>query len=351
MSLPVWTVTVGGNNVPGVQSVSVRQGQNKITDTYRSATATITGRDPDSLPAINIGDAITVAITFQTLPRTFLFRVADLQVEYGITEEYDTWTIRCEDAFAVLGRASVDISWAAGTLAEDNADDLCNLVGLTFSVGFGLTSTAKCNAQTIENGNALDILNTLANTEGARLSAGGNFIQWLPRNWQAAVGTVYASDNGTFTNPVKYDSLSFTSLADNLADYAVVNVRAGNTVATGTGIYSISLDTYSENDQEAGYVGQFELAQLVVDSPVPSQISYKLNAQGLSTGWIDWDNYKKAVIRFRGADYNVFVIGVTYTGRPGETRVTWDVASAEFYQFLTLDDVLFGKLDENKLGW
>ena len=353
MSLTEWSASVGGNNISGIQQVSVRQGQTKITDSFRSASATISGRDPDSLPTIKIGDALSLVQEYGVLTRTFSFRVADFQVDYGITDEYDSWTIVCEDAFAVLGRATIDISWAAGTLAEDNAEDVCDLVGITFTPPSSLTSTATCNAQTITNGNALDILNTLANTEGARLSAGGNFVAWLPRNWQSAVSTVYATDDPSsvfLSDPINYDSITFTSLADNLADYAVVNVRGGNSVVTGTGIYSISLDTYSVSDAEAGYVGQFELAQLVVEEPVPNRISYKLNTQ-TNNAWIDWDNYKKAVIVFRGVEYNVFVIGVTYSANVSETRVTWDLASSEFYRFLTLDNVVLGKLDENKLGW
>lgn len=353
MALVEWSATVGGNNIPGIQQVSVRQGQNKITDTFRSATATISGRDPDSLPTINIGDLLTLTHEYATFTRSYSFRVADYQVDYGITNDYDSWSISCEDAFAVLGRATVDISWASGTLAQDNAEDVCDLVGVSFSKGTSLTSTATCNAQTITNGNALDILNTLANTEGARLSAGGNSVQWLPRDWQSVVSTVYATDDPSsvfLSDPVNYDSITFTSLADNLADYAVVNVRAGNSVATGTGIYSINLDTYSVSDAEAGYAGQFELAQLVVDEPVPNRISYKLNTQ-TTLAWLDWDNYKRAVIVFRGVEYNVFVIGVTYSANVSETRVTWDVASSEFYRFLTLDDLVLGQLDYNKLGW
>lgn len=350
MTTPNWYASVGGNNIPNIQEVTIRQGQTKITDTFQSASLTMSGRRPDLLPAIALDDIISVTLSFQSYTRSYTFRVADLQTQYGYTQEYDSWSITGEDAFGVMGRATIDVSWASGTLAEDNADAVCTAVGVTFSVGTSLSSTAKCNAQTIENGNALDILNTLANTEGARLSAGATAVQWLPRNWQTQVGTVYASDDGTGTAPVKYDQLVFTSLADNLADYAVVNVRNGNSVATGTGIYSIGLDTYSVSDAEAGYVGQFEIAQLDVDTVVPSRLSYKLSAQ-TTLGWLDWDNYKKAVVKFRGTSYNMFVIGVTYTAGVDDTRVTWDVASADFYQFLVLNDATLGQLDYNKLGW
>lgn len=350
MTTPNWYASVGGNNIPNIQDVTIRQGQTKITDTFQSASLTMSGRRPDLLPAITLGDVLSVTISFAGYARTFSFRVSDLQTQYGFTQEYDSWSITGEDAFAVLGRATIDISWSSGTLAEDNADAVCTAVGVTFSADPSLTSTATCRAQTIDNGNALDILNTLANTEGARLSAGASAVQWLPRNWQTIVPTVYASDDGTGVAPVKYDQLVFTSLADNLADYAVVNVRGGNSVTTGSGVYSIGLDTYSINDTEAGYVGQFEIAQLDVDTVVPSRLSYKLNAQ-TTLGWLDWDNYKKAIVKFRGTSYNMFVIGVTYTGGIDDTRVTWDVASADFYQFLVLNDATLGKLNENKLGW
>lgn len=351
MTTPNWTATVAGNNIPNIQDVTIRQGQNKITDLFQSASLSMSGRRPDLLPALKLGDVLTVTLSFQSLTRTFTFRVADLQVQYGYTQEYDSWTIVGEDAFAVLGRAAVTRSWVSGSLAETNAKNLVEAVGLTFSIGTSLTSTATCNAQTITNGNALDILNTLANTEGARLSAGATAIQWLPRNWQTVVPTVHASDDGTGTQPIQYDQLAFTSLADNLADYAVVNIRGGNTVASGTGIYSISLDSYSVSDQDGQYVAEYEIGQLEgVETPVPSKISYLLNRQ-TTIGWVEWDNYKKAVVKFRGTTYNAFVIGVTYSGTIGQTRVTWDLASSEFYRFLTLDDPILGRLDQNKLGW
>ena len=350
MTITQWSATVGGNNVPNIQSVSIRQGQRKITDQFQSASLTVSGRLPGSLPTINLGDVISVTQTFNSLGRTYSFRVSDYSVEYGLNSAYDSYTIYGEDAFAVLGRAEIDISWSSGTLAKDNAEDVCDLVGVTFSVGTSLPSTTTCNAQTITNGNALDVLNVLANTEGARLSATATFIQWLPRNWQSVMPTVHASDDGTGTNPVKYDSLSFASLADNLADQVTVNIRGGSAVTVGSGPYAFSLDSYSVSSNEGQDVAAFELASLDVDSPVPTQISYILNQQ-TNNGWQDWDNYKKAVIKFRNTTYNVFVIGVTYSANVSETRVTWDLVSSEFYRFLVLDDAVLGKLDENKLGW
>ena len=323
----------------------------KISDQFRSSSCTITGRSPGGLPAITIDATISLVLNYGSLSRTFTFRVADFRIEYGIKTSMDTWTITGEDALANLGRANVDISWAAGTLAVDNAEDVCDLVGVGFTTGIvGLSSTATCNAQTITNGNALDIVNTLADTEGARILSSGANVQWLPRNWQAYVSTVYASDDGTGTNPVKYDVLEFTSMADNFADQVVVNIRAGNTVTAGTGPYSFSLDTYSVSDAEGEYVAQFELASLDVETAVPNRIGFTLTTQ-TNNGWIDWDIYKKAVIKFRTNTFRAFVLGVTYTGTLSDTRITYSLASSEFYEFLILDDAILGQLDYNKLGW
>lgn len=350
MAVPVWSATVGGNNVPGIQSVAIRQGQANISDQSRSGSLTMSGREPENLPAIAIEDTISVTLTFGANTRTFSFRVADLAVEYGISQKYDSWTITGEDAFAVLGRAAVDISWSSGKGASAAASDLCALVGVTFGEALGMISTATCNAQTISDGNALDILNTLLNTEQGRATADATNLRWQARNWNSLSGVVYASDDGTGTQPVKYDSLAFTSLADNLADFAVVSVRNGNTVTTGSGVYSIGFDTYSVNDTDATYAGQFKLAQLDVDTPVPTRISYKIAPQ-TTTGWSSWDLYKKAVIKFRSTTYEAFVIGVNYTGTVDETRVTWDLAASSYYEFLILNDAFFGTLNNNRLGW
>lgn len=350
MSIPSWSATVGGNNLPNIQSVSLTQGQGKITDPFRSGQVTLQGRSPGSLPNITIGDSLTVVLSFRSLTRTYLFRVADYAISYGINSQMDEWTITGEDAFAVLGRAEIDASWLSGSLAETNCKNIVESLGLTFTKGTTLTSTATCNAQTIVNGNALDVVNVLATTEGARLSAGSNAIQWLPRNWQSVVPTVHASDDGTGTLPITYDALSFTSIADNFADLVSVAVRGGNTSTVGTGVFSIGLDSYSVSDAAATDVAGFTKASLDVERPVPNRISQLLNAQ-TNNGWIEWDNYKKAVIKFRGTTFNAFVIGVNYSADPNATRVTWNLASSEFYRFLTLNDATLGKLDENKLGW
>lgn len=350
MSVPSWSATVAGNNLPNIQSVSLTQGQGKITDPFRSGSVTLQGRSPSSLPTITIGDTLSVVLSFNSLTRTFWFRVADYAVNYGVVSAMDEWTVTGEDAFAVLGRAEIDASWSSGSLAETNAKNVVESLGLTFTKATSLSSTATCNAQTIVNGNALDVLNTLAVTEGARLSASTNNVQWLPRNWQSVVPTVHASDDGTGTLPIKYDALQFTSIADNYADLVSVTVRGGNTSTVGTGVFSIGLNSYSVSDAEATNVAGFTKASLDVERPVPNRISQTLNAQ-TNNGWIEWDTYKKAAIKFRGTTFNAFVIGVNYSADPNVTRVTWNLASSEFYRFLTLDDATLGKLDENKLGW
>jgi hypothetical protein len=53
----------------------------------------------------------------------------------------------------------------------------------------------------------------------------------------------------------------------------------------------------------------------------------------------------------RGVKYTLFVLGLTTTADPDQTRVTLNVASSEALNFFILDSPTFGVLDTNKLGF
>lgn len=350
MAVPSWSIVFGATTLTNVQSASITIGRQKVTDPFRSGTSSFTGRRPDLLPSIAIGDTFTATLAVGATTATYHYRVADLRIDYGITSAYDTWELVGEDAFAFMGRASVTLNFTAGENTYDAAAALGTAAGVTVNENASYPGISTLKAVSITNGNALDVLNTIANTEQAYLAAGSNEIQFNGRNWQAGMNFYDVTDDGTGTTPVKYDRLVFRGLADNYASRVEVTIRDGSTVSSGTGDYSYAIDTYSQTNADATDVAAFVESQLESNTITPSQVSILLNAQ-TSNGWVNLGVPQGMKIKFRTNTYKCFVLGQTIVGDVDTTRITYNLAGAEFYQYLVLDDVTFGKLDTNKLGF
>lgn len=350
MATPQVTVAINGNSVSNVQTMTLTKGRVKVSDNLRPGTATVTGRRPDLLPATEIGDSVDITLSASggIASRTFSYRVADLTIDYGIVSSMDTWTLELEDAFAYLGRAVVTRSWTAGTAASTVATNICSDVGITLAVN--TTSLSTVSAQTVTNESALDVFQTLVNTEAALVQAGSTNISWFSRGWQSSIVYYVFADDGSGD---KYDTVTFGSLADNYADKVVVTPRGGTEVATGTGIFSYNLDSYSFDTGQATQLGLYTKGVFDVQTSTPQTMSvlfnldttlpvYELDALGVGAG---------ITLVFRTGTYKSLVEGFTITSDTTATRITYNLSSTAFYAFLTLNDAVLGRLNYNKLGF
>lgn len=340
-----------GTEITNVQSIQLDKGRGKISDEWRPGTGQIYGRRNDLFPnGIEIGSNIRIEIGPQgSTPVALFYRVADVTFNYGIISSLDTWTMTLEDAFAYLGRNTIDISWASGTRTDTAFTAICNECAIGVSVTSNGLSTLS--AQTITNGNAQDIMQTVMNTEQGAVYANGTNMVFYPRGWQTTATNVNFTDTGSGTNPIRYDNIVFRSMADNYADYVIVFPRGSTEVVTGNGIYSYNLDSYSLNSGQATNLAQYVQGVFSVQNSTPSSISVLMNIQ-TSTAWLDaLTAPANAQITLRGSVYNAIIIGSTITGDPSNVRVTFNLASSDFFSFLTLDNSIYGTLDNNKLGY
>jgi hypothetical protein len=348
MAIPTLTVTKGVTTISNVQTCTLTKGRIKISDDLRPGTATVTGRRPDLLPSLEIGDLITVELDVPSLGPyavEFDYRVADLKIDYGIISSLDTWTLDLEDAFAYLGRAVVTRTWTSGTAVSTVASNICSDVGITLVVD--ATSKSTASAQTVTDGSALDVFQTLVNTEQALVQSQGAEIFWYSRGWQSTI--TYWELNDTGGQP--YDALTFGGLADNYADKVVVYPRGSSAVATGTGIFSYNLDSYSFDSGQAQQLGLYVKGVFDVQTSTPLTVSVLLNTQTNGNALAALNVGSGIKLVFRGTTYYALVEGFTVTSDPENTRITYNLSSTDFYSFLTLDDLVLGKLDNNKLGF
>jgi hypothetical protein len=56
-------------------------------------------------------------------------------------------------------------------------------------------------------------------------------------------------------------------------------------------------------------------------------------------------------VEFRGTIYQCIIEGVTMSATPAGARFTFYLSGADLNQYLILDDLFYGKLDSNKLGY
>jgi phage gp46-like protein len=347
-----------------IQNITIQKGRVQITDPFKASTATITGRDVASLPTIEIGGEIEIycdesAFVFPV--SMFYGVVADVQIVYGQVPAMDVWTIHCEDALATAGRSLTgdSFSWSAGIAAYTaGAQTMTNAFGGSVVLAGGAFSSSTVSAQSKPDTNVLQLLNELAATEQGYLSSQQpSSIKWINRAeyiTNPLLGDFTDGSLVTINTEAKFNDVSFRSQADSFFDKVVVEPDGLAAQSAGTGSRVYTVKTYDQTTTQAKNLADYILATLQVQQSVPSTISaisevqtndlvvdcFVQTAQGSRVGLI-----------LRGVEYQLFLEGATVTATPEQTRFTYNVVSADALAFFILDDVSFGRLDADKLGF
>ena len=359
MSLPYCEVWLGdrttGTQLNDVQTVEFGMGRTRITDTYRAGGGQITGRDPDSLPTINIGDLITIYAVVETpYASEYLFTVNDIQFDYGFTTTQDVWTISIEDVIGLFGRTNVDVTWPANTRVDEAIED----VGFAASKQvFVYQATHDASTQTLTNANALQVLQTLANTDQGFFQVLQNELIYYPsRLVSVPVGDRLTCSDTATGSEVKFDKLVFSGLADNYVQQVIASGAGLTDAVAGSGTFNYQFSTYQESQNELQDNADYVLGALSVQTLKPTLISVNVNANTTSAraalqALFNRDGIWRVDIEFRGSTYETVVLGWRFSSVPGSMRYTMNLASTEFFAFIRLDDATFGQLDYNKLGF
>lgn len=346
-----------------VQGVTVRQGRDNLSDTYKSASILIEGRDPDALPNIKIDDPVVVTLQLLdngTLTDSTVFRgrVSNYQRDYGVIPEMDRFSIQCEDAVAVLGRTVVTTTIAAGTTTSAAAKQICDAAGVTLNGATGaIANTVSTTKEVVlDKDNALDAFQTVANTELAFVVQQGDELLWRVRGAWTVTGsiTIFTDDDNYAADYLLIQGLQFSSLADTVADEVLIEVRDGATYTsgTGTGATTFTLQTYSQDGTQAEDLADYVKVLFTDDEPQPYQLTYLLDGQNPTEVLYPIEQELRQVqIYFRGTRYDAIVMGFTLSITPELTRATLNLLSRQSVPFLQLDDPLFGVLDQNVLAY
>lgn len=352
-----------------VQGLAFSYGQRQLTDVWSPPVWTITGRLPNELGTVSIGDWISV---INSGSPSFIYQVTNYEVFYGIEPSMDTWTMQIESGFSALARALSTTSWSAGQDAGTAAALVCSSVGV-YLAGNGIVGEpigAPISGQSITNENGFDVFSRIARTAGtwsfgysvpfytatlnpAFASTSNQSLYWLEGVTDASY-SYYFTDNVTTSTQAVYDGVNFGSLNLNYATKVVVTPVGGAAQTVGTGNTGFETTTYSETNDLALQVANRYAGLLGASGSVPLSITYTKEQQQSTATLPDqtptMNGTAYARISLRGTDYYATIIGQELTATPGSTRVTLHLCASENSNFFTLDSASLGVLDTNRLG-
>ena len=360
-----------GEYLDDLQTVNITSGRVGVQDPYRAGTASITGRNPSDLPAIEVGDFLWVEAYPPDLSvQYYMFqgRVADVQIQYGFVSSMDTYTIIAEDALANAGRLNVNGSWSAGISTAEAASNLFAGTGVPFTIiDTYIERASKVSAQSLTNANVLTVLNELIATEQGNITGGaGDAIIWQGRNeFTVSNPSALFTDDPqeiSVVTQLKYDTLNFASLADNVANKVIVSPEGLAPQTFGTGTKSFEMKSYDQTTSQAGDLAAYVQSTLTQATDVPFLVSARTSMQtdlfllGLAATGAQERLFVQ--VELRGTVYNCIINGATVSSDPSDTRVSLNLFAADLSAFFVLDNSFYGRLQDdgppaynNKLGF
>lgn len=371
-----WKFYKGNYESPGsytlidnVQTIDMSFGRMAITDQLSSNRFRVTGRRPDLLPSLAIGDRMSVVADYGGAPNdnVIQFVIADYKVNYGITSAMDTWEIVGEDAAAKLGRAAISLTFGGGQV-RNAMSAVCSAAGVGYTESVLDQNPQTVSSKTVTNSSALAEMQLLYNSV---TPSGGNTVgSWNANDFiigptgitvaDPAVYTITLTDSGTPTDwkTAVYSDLEFAGIAENYATKVVVEADGMSTVTVGTGDRSYVMETLNNDATQLADVAYTMAGLLSGYVTVPLVVSYKASQQpavtkplmlpGTFQRWGYGSTYCDIV--FRGTTYNAFVLGASVSATPEDTRVSWRLAAASWVSAFTLNSSTLGVLDQNRLG-
>lgn len=362
MPLPTLTATGPSSSVIGsITNFQWTAGREAKSDPFKSGTGSITVRNPQSLPAAIVLEAlVTISINgFQVCGGY----VTNISYNYGTIPAEDTATISLEGYLAFLGRGFTKNLLMFGATTGDYAVRIGNnLTGGARTIVNDRTRSV-CSGPDFYNGNSQDLLLRLVTTESGRLNEDPAELTFHGRDVLIdATAAPYSLTNVRFTdtNPattgMAYDSVEFASLTDNYFTQVTVAPQSygGEVFQAGTGSRNLQLDTDDESDTQALALAQYTLAQFSSSASVPVSITTRNAlsnaldpAQLISIGCVS----VRLPIVFRGSTFNTIIEGWSITADPSDVRYTFHVSDFRQNNVFILDDPIYGVLDTGRLGF
>lgn len=352
-----------------VQDININIGRQAMLDQYSASTASLTIRYPSGY-ASPIADMVSGTYIRIQSPNTidpvysaYFGVIKDVNVRYGIVYagsvgNADYLNVSIEGFFAAASRMQGNsYAMSAGLLSAQVLDMLTETL---IDVFYGFNP--QMGAATISSSWG-DWLNSVLVTLNGRMTDSQGLEGIILKGpFNQSTCTVNFSDVANNATNQVYDQVTFGSLSDNFYTQVTVDpasfapqtvTKAGAVKPYRTyQVNTLSASTSQALDQANFLLSQYQTQKFALTSVsclAEAQTSFKLDKMGLSQlGEIIGS---RVSVTFRGTVYQSIVEGITVTATPESSRYTYYLSGADLNNYLILNDAVFGKLNENKLGY
>ncbi len=365
-----------------VESVNITRGRSRQLDQFNAGTATVSFNN-----STRILDPLNTASIYYpyVLPRCpiqilangipiYTGLITDWNLEYDIASNGDRMYASCSDSFTVLANTTL----VAHTVTQESTNARINTV-------LDYTEVAYQGARNIGTGSST--LGASASSSGFNIADGTNLLTYLQLVNTSEQGYLFVAADGTLTfkgrssvlNPVAgatfsyTGSISYQTLLNSYGDELLYNYIVTQSPA---GVQQIASDSTS--------ISQYQSQSLNITNLLNSTVS---EVAGLGTYLLG--KYKNPVLRFTNvstqmaalsdANQNIalaldltsvatvvknfttgtpstesqtlIVSGVSHNITPSSHIISYTFESTDGNSYLSLDDPIFGTLDNNLLSF
>ena len=361
--------------LPNVQQISISNGRRRQIDDYGVDQLTVESIFPSSwIVTPKLGDNIIAWVYTTAYPsyptynywKMFQGRITNVDIKYGMVTNEDSVTITAEGLQAELGRAQIN----GYALSSENiglqAFNISNSVGISV----GPTSVMSTGSAQTYTGNLKAWMDTAIRTEQGRLRSSpdapdvlaiGNltFVGRGALLYGPAVTPEWSDGTLVSVTDYKYQQVKFKSAAEDFYNSVTVEPLglASQTSTSGaTPVYSYVANSYDVSTSQALSLAQYIRFKYDTTNSTPRELGFTISQQTTSDAvemlnWVTNFLGLEVDIVLRGVRYYCVVEGVTITASPDDTRILFSVSSNETNDYLILDDAVYGRLDNNRLGF
>lgn len=371
------TWTLGGTTfvdiTNDVQEFTINRGKSRQLDGYSAGEAIVTLKnttrnyDPtyasspyygNIIPKKEIRISSNGDVQFQGL-------VDDWNLDYA-PGRLDTATLVASDAFVYLNNQTLSASTATAQLAGNRVSSILDQAGFSAGLRSIDSGSTTLGADVIpEDQNVLAYLKVVETTESGRLfiTKTGQ-VRFIGRNGLTTNGLVSLTDNGT---GIPYQNLKVVYGSEELANEVVISNKAGSTAIatdpTSQGLYGVfnytSTDLLMQSTSDvvnlATYLAskygepeyRFESMDVRLNELTANQQDEIL---GLELGDVVSVTFTPSGIPPAIVKYAEIIRANHSVDAYGSHIVSLGFATLDT-SFMKLDDAVFGRLDENTLGW
>lgn len=359
-----------------VEAISVRRGRNRQLDQFNAGTATISFNNSSRIfDPLNSASIYYPYVTprcpimvYANGTPIYTGLVTDWNIDYDIANQ-DMMYAACADAFTVLANQSLNQFTPSAELSSARVLTILNRPEIVYQGGIEITTgSSTLGAFQVDAGtNALTYLQAVAKSEqGYLYMAANGTLTFRGRGsvLNQPAGAAF-TDDGT---GIRYQTLMNQYGDELLYNYVVTKSPAGaaqiNSDATSVALYQSQVlnltellnSTISEIDALGKYLlGRYK-DPVVRFTAVSSQLAALSTSHQnivLDLELTDVVSVKKSFVQGTPSSItqNLVVSGIDHDIRPGSHIVTLSFESADQNQYITLDDSVFGILNNNLLAF